>query len=131
MVNDLLEETRRRVAESGVQCADDVRAAGRALAGFSAQVAAEERQLKTFLYDRMYNSPPVQTVRVEAQRVIANLFAAYRADTAQLPPAWQPADSSEQSVVRAIGDFMAGFTDRYAIARHRELVGPVQLPEAF
>jgi dGTPase len=131
MVNDLLDETRRRVAEAGVESADDVRAAGRALAGFSAQVAAEERQLKTFLYARMYDSAPVQAVRIEAQRVIANLFAAYRAEPALLPADWQPADGSEQSVIRAIGDFMAGFTDRYAIARHRELVGPVELPEAF
>jgi dGTPase len=131
MVNDLLEETRRRVADAGVESADGVRAAGRALAGFSAQAAAEERQLKTFLYARMYDSAPVQAVRVEAQRVIANLFAAYRADPALMPAEWRPAELGETSVIRAIGDFMAGFTDRYAIARHRELVGPVELPEAF
>jgi dGTPase len=131
MVNDLLEETTRRIAEAGVRSPAEVRSAGRALAAFSGQVAAEERALKTFLYARMYNSPPVQAVRVEAQRVIANLFAAYRADPSLLPPAWQPEGGDDVSVTRAIGDFMAGFTDRYAIARHRELVGPVTLPEAF
>ena len=58
MVNDVLDETRRRIAEAGVDSVDEVRAAGRPLAGFSPAMAAEERALKTFLYARMYRSPP-------------------------------------------------------------------------
>ncbi len=131
MVNDLLEETGRRVAEAGVASPDDVRTAGRALAGFSDAMAAEERQLKGFLYARMYNSPPVMAVKDEAQRVIANLFAAYRADPSLLPCEWRPEVADETVTLRTVGDFIAGMTDRYAIARHRELVGPVELPEAF
>jgi dGTPase len=80
MVGDVLAETRRRVADSGVATADEVRAAGRSLVGFSADLAAEEAALKTFLYDRLYNSPVLVPVREEAQRVVANLAAAYRAD---------------------------------------------------
>ncbi len=130
MVNDVLEETRRRTAESRVQSIRDVRAAGRPLAGFSDALAGEERRLKTFLYARMYNSAPVTEVRREAQRVLAALFAAYRDDPRLLPPEWRPEDG-DGAVLRATGDFIAGMTDRYAIARHRELVGPVELPEAF
>jgi dGTPase len=94
-------------------------------------LAAEERALKRFLNARMYNAPPVTAVRDEAQRVLAGLFAAYRDDPGRLPPGWLGEDPGEPATLRAIGDFIAGMTDRYAIARHRELVGPVELPEGF
>jgi dGTPase len=131
MVRDVLDEIRRRLAAAGVETAEDVRAAGAALAGFSPAMAAEERALKTFLYARMYNAPRVDAVRVEAQRVLANLAAAYRDDPRRLPPGWRRDDAGEVETIRAIGDFIAGMTDRYAIARHCELVGPVELPEGF
>jgi dGTPase len=131
MVNDVLEETARRVADAGVTSVEDVRGAGRALAGFSEELAGEERTLKRFLHARMYNAPPVLAVREEAQRVLAGLFAAYRDDPARLPPGWLGAGSDETAILRSIGDFIAGMTDRYAVARHRELVGPVELPEGF
>jgi dGTPase len=131
MVGDVLAETAARVAEAGVETQDEVRDAGRALAGFSAPLAAAERALKRFLHARMYNAPPVTAVRDEAQRVLAGLFAAYRDDPGRLPPGWLGGDAGERATLRAIGDFIAGMTDRYAIARHRELVGPVELPEGF
>ena len=129
MVNNVLAETRRRCAETGVATAADVRAAGRALAGFSEEVAAEERTLKRFLYANMYDAAPVRAVKRQAQRVIAALFAAYQADPLLLPEPWRIPDDPWRT--RRIGDFIAGMTDRYAIARHREVVGPVELPEAF
>jgi dGTPase len=131
MVTDVLGETTRRVADAGAKDVEDVRDAGRALAGFSEALASEERVLKRFLHARMYNAPPVLAVRDEAQRVLAGLFAAYRGDPGRLPPGWLDAGSDETATLRAIGDFVAGMTDRYAIARHRELVGPVELPEGF
>ena len=131
MANDLLGETRRRIAESGVDSAEDVRAAGGALVGFSSEIAVQERQLKTFLYARLYNSPRVAAVKAEAQRVVANLYAAYRGDPRLLPDGWAEWAKDETAMLRAIGDYVAGMTDRYAIARHRELVGPVELPEGF
>jgi dGTPase len=122
MVGDVLAETRRRMAEAAVETIDDVRAAGRALAGFSAGLADEEKALKRFLYARLYDLAELRPVRVEAERVVADLAAAYRADPMLLPEAWRSGG------VRTIGDFIAGMTDRFAIARHEELVGPVNLP---
>jgi dGTPase len=127
MVGDVLEETRRRVADSGVESIDEVRSAGRALAGFSEPLAAEERELKRYLYARLYNLPRLAPIRREAQRVVAELAAAYRADPSLLPPDWQRA-GDDRAQARTIGDFVAGMTDRFAIARHEELVGPVNLP---
>ena len=129
MVNDLLDETRRRIV--GVASVDAVRAAGRPLVSFSDRMRAEERQLKAFLHDRMYEAPEVEAVREEAQRVLARLFAAYRAEPARLPPEWRPASPDPVTTLRAIGDFVAGMTDRYAIRRHEEVIGPVDLPEGF
>ena len=130
MVADVLAETRKRVTDSGAATIDDVRSAGGAMAGFSAVLAAEERALKSFLYAKLYDSPPLRPVRDEAQRVIGNLAGAYRADSALLPDGWQQGPD-EVHRLRGIGDFIAGMTDRYAIARHEQLVGPVSLPDRF
>jgi dGTPase len=130
MVGDVLDETERRVGEAGVETIEDVRACGTALAGFSDRMAADERALKRFLYDRLYNSPELVTVRREAHRVISNLAAAFREDPALLPAGWAK-DDGELARLRGIADYIAGMTDPFAIARHEELVGPVHLPDRF
>ena len=130
MVGDVLEETRRRIAEAGVETIDDVRASGRQLAGFSAIMQTEERGLKRHLYERLYDSDALRPIRIEAQRIVGDLARCYRDNPQHLPPGWQRGDG-ETARLRAIGDFIAGMTDRFAIARHEELVGPVKLPEKF
>jgi dGTPase len=127
MVADVLAETERRVRDAGVETIEEVRVAGRPLAGFSDAFAAEERELKHFLYTRLYDLPALQPVRKEAERVVSDLAAAYRADPALIPESWRRAGDEVQRL-RTIGDFIAGMTDRFAIARHEELVGPVNLP---
>jgi len=126
MVGDVLAETERRVRDRGISTIEDVRAAGGSLAGFSTELAAGERELKRFLYSRLYESPELEKVRKEAVRVVSNLAHAYRADRALLPIDWRH-DGSEIEQLRTIGDFIAGMTDRFAIRRHEELVGPVDL----
>jgi deoxyguanosinetriphosphate triphosphohydrolase, putative len=127
MVGDVLVETRRRVADGGIETADEVRAAGRAFAGFSDGLAEQERALKRFLYARLYDLPKLKPVRKEAERVVANLALAYQSDPRLLPSDWRRGGDKVQQL-RTIGDFVAGMTDRFAIARHEELVGPVNLP---
>ena len=130
MVGDVLAETERRVREAGVGSVDDVRHAGAQLAGFSTGLAEEERALKRFLYSRLYESPQLQQVREEAERIVANLAAAYRADRQLLPESWRRGGTTVEQL-RTIGDFIAGMTDTFAIARHEEIVGPVHLPDRF
>jgi dGTPase len=127
MVGDVLVETQRRVREASVSTIEDVRAVGAPLAGFSEGLAAEERELKRFLYDRLYGLAELQPIRREAERVVANLATAYRDDPGLLPSWWQRGGDAVQQL-RTIGDFIAGMTDRFAIARHEELIGPVNLP---
>ncbi|MFL6765607.1 MAG: deoxyguanosinetriphosphate triphosphohydrolase [Sphingomicrobium sp.] len=127
MVEDVLAETERRVRAAGVGTIDDVRAAGVPLAGLSSAVAAEERELKRFLYARLYDLPELKPVRLEAERVVGDLAAAYRDDPTLLPPSWQRGGDEVQQL-RTTGDFIAGMTDRFALRCHEELIGPVNLP---
>ena len=132
MVNDVLVESRARISDAGVRSVADVRAAGRALIGFSEPMATSERALKRFMYAELYHHPRQIEVAAVAQGVIARLFATYRDDPERLPQEWRgrlPSDEPQRS--RHIADFIAGMTDRYAIARHVELIGPVDLPEGF
>jgi dGTPase len=112
---------------AGLGSVDEVRGAGRQLAGFSPGLAAREQALKHFLHERMYDAPGVKAVRVEAQAILAQLFAAYRNDPALLPAEWRPDSTDPMAVARRIGDFMAGMTDRYAVRRWEDLFGPSRL----
>ena len=130
MVGDLIAETRRRVTAHGIETLDDVRAADRPLAGFSATVEAEERALKRCLYANLYNAPALLAVRAEAQRVVTNLARAYLADPRLLPDTWHRGEEP-QAIARNVADYVAGMTDPFAIRRHEALIGPVELPEKF
>lgn len=125
MVNDVLAETARRAGEAG--SIEDVRNAGRQLAGFSPDMARQERVLKRFLYANMYDAPKVKAVRVDAQTILAGLFAAYQGDPALLPEDWRPTSGDPVLVTRRIGDFIAGMTDRYAVRQYEKLFGPSRL----
>jgi dGTPase len=129
-VGDVLPDTRRGIVDAGVETIDVVRAAGRPLVGFSTSLQAEERALKRHLYDRLYDSAQLRPIRIEAQRIVADLAQYYRDNASALPDGWQRGDG-DIARLRGIGDYIAGMTDRYAIARHEELIGPVNLPEKF
>jgi len=130
MVADVLEETRRQVAEAGVGSVDEVRAAGRQLVGFSEAMQGEERSLKRHLYAHLYDSDALRPIRIEAQRIVGDLARCYRDNPQFLPDGWQRGDG-ETDRLRGIGDFIAGMTDRFAIARHEALIGSVNLPDRF
>jgi dGTPase len=130
MVGDVLDETRRRIAEAGVETIDDIRHAGRPLVSFSEQMQAEERGLKSHLYANLYDSEALRPIRIEAQRIVGDLASFYRENASSLPRGWQRGEG-ERARLRGIGDYIAGMTDRFAIARHEELIGPVNLPDRF
>lgn len=124
MVNDVIETTRARIAEARIETADDVRAAGRTIGGFSDALAARERTLKSFMYAHLYHHPTQIDAAARAARVISELFAAYSRDPALLPQEWRVSLPDDQPARgRHIGDFLAGMTDRFAATCHRELFG--------
>lgn len=132
MVNDLIAETRARVADSGVETLDEVRASGHCLARFSDAMREEERRLKRFMYANLYHHPRQLAAAAAARTIVSGLFAGYADDPRLLPDGWRETlPEAEPARSRHIADFIAGMTDRYAIARYREVVGPIDLPEGF
>jgi dGTPase len=124
MVNDVLVTARERLA--GIESADEVRGAGRTIAAFSDEMAVHERELKAFLYRRLYYHPEQRETAERARAVIARLYAAYHQQPALLPIGWlERLPEEEPARSRHIADFMAGMTDRYAIERYRKIYGSV------
>ena len=122
MVNDLLATTRANLAS--IASPDEVRGAGRAIAAFSGELAAQERRLKRFMYDRLYLHADQVATAERACHVVARLYTAYADNAALLPEGWReglpPADPGRS---RHIADFIAGMTDRYAIDQYARIFG--------
>jgi dGTPase len=118
LIIDLIEETRRRIAAVGPGSVDAVRAAP-PLVAFSESVRREADELKSFLRDHLYRHYQVMRMTSKARRIVRELFAAFMDD-----PRLLPADHrvrAERDRARAIADYVAGMTDRYAIKEHRRL----------
>jgi dGTPase len=123
LIDDIVAETGRRLDVLKPQSADDVRLAAAPVAGFSPAVAEGDAAIKAFLFARMYRNPRVMQVMGEAESVVSDLFARYQANLASLPPEWQGGFKGldEAGRARRIADFIAGMTDRYALAEHSRL----------
>ncbi len=122
MVNDVLDETRRRV--NGLDSADAVRNAGKQIASFSPQVASQERQLKRFLHDKLYYHPEQLAAAERAGQVIAGLFSAFAQDLALMGAGWDTrSHAAEPDRSRHIADYIAGMTDRFAISAYAKIYG--------
>lgn len=114
MVNDVIAHTAAQVR--GLGSVQDVRAAGRQLAGFSPAMAVQERRLKTFMYERLYYHPEQVAAAENARNVVARLFAAYAQDASLMPADWQTRlPAREPHRARMIADFIAGMSDRFAM----------------
>lgn len=124
MVNDVIEHT--RASTKGYASVADIRAAGRQLAGFSPEMAAQERELKAFMYQKLYYHEEQVTAASNARDVVTKLFAAYASDPAQMPPEWQDRlPQAEPERARCIADFIAGMSDRFAIQQCSRIYGSV------
>jgi dGTPase len=124
MVNDVIEATRARIVSLGIKSVEDVRSAGRAIGGFSSELAEQERVLKHFMYANLYHHPTQVEAADKARVIISNLFEAYANDASLMPEEWRASlpDTSPQRA-RHISDFLAGMTDRYAQNCHHAIFG--------
>jgi len=127
MVSDLLTETRSRLAALRPVSPSQIRLARGAVVAFSDPMIAQERQLRTFLMERMYRHYRVNRETSKARRVVRDLFSLFMAEPACLPTEWQQylaaakAENDPAQRARIIGDYIAGMTDRYALLEHRRL----------
>ncbi len=131
LVVDLVEESRRQLADSGVASIEEVRRAGRALIGFSAAVREQSLELKRFLRGNLYDHFRVRRMTRKAEQIVADLFGLFMDDPRLLPPQYQ--DKARATLddrparARVVADYIAGMTDRYAIREHKRLFDPVEL----
>jgi dGTPase len=128
VVTDLIEESARRLAAAEPADIDAVRASAGPLIGFSAERDAEHRQMKKFLRTRLYRHEKMQAVRLGAGKVLEELFAGFMADIGRLPPEHRDAALALESRAgtagraRAVADYIAGMTDRFAFQEHARLL---------
>jgi len=118
MVIDLIEQTRANIAAEGVETLADVHAAPR-LVAYSDALLPRLRELKVFLRDKLYRHYQVLRMTNKARRIVGDLFTAFTDDPLILPPQYQAMARDDKP--RAIADYIAGMTDRYAMKEHRRL----------
>lgn len=120
LVTDVIRASSRNIREDGVASADDVRRCEHPLIGFSPEIAPDAASLKAFLYRHVYYHYQVVRMKEKARRLIADLFNAYLEQPDQLPTHVQQRLECVPRP-RAICDYLAGMTDRYAVEEHRKL----------
>ena len=122
-IDDLTTETRRRVDLHRPESAADVRALDEPLVAFSGTLDKDQRQLRAFLYERMYKHYKVNRMRSQGKRILKELFELFLAEPETLPDMWRYDAEQVPSERRArlICDYLAGMTDNYAIELHRRL----------
>ena len=122
-VEDVVAEGDRRIAALSPQTAEDIRQAGDTMVCFSNAMKEADASIKRFLYAHMYRHPEVMRVRAQADDVLRDLFARFKAEPELMPEEWQAdlATDDEPRLARRVADYIAGMTDRYAILEHRRL----------
>ena len=123
-VYDVIDATRLRLSDSAVQTPDEVRACA-SLVTFSDAMRQRSLELKRFLFRNLYRHPQVVETTGRARQVIADLFLHYT-EQGDLPEAQGQALRVPRE--RAVADYIAGMTDRFAIREHERLLGAVLFP---
>ncbi|MEO1563683.1 MAG: deoxyguanosinetriphosphate triphosphohydrolase, partial [Pseudomonadota bacterium] len=117
--------SRQRLAKRDPKTATDVRASDHAMIAFSDAIWAQLQHLRTFLHANMYRHPEVTEMRVYASDCIRDLYDHYVSHRDLLPEGWLDDVDDEEGALRAIGDYIAGMTDRFAIKTYESTHGRV------
>jgi dGTPase len=129
-VEDVIVEARGRLVAGNFASPAAVRQATQPVVAFSASMVEADKAMKAFLYPHMYRHPRVMKVRRDAAEVLDRVFKALAEAPARMPDEWAQAAAEvpmdefwEARRMRIVCDYMAGMTDRYALAEHRRLFG--------
>jgi len=123
LVTDVIEASAVRLEAAKPGSAEAARGLAEPLIGGSPELAAAAGALKAFLFEHLYQHPRVLRMNRKAERILGDLYAIYRDEPRQLPR--NVVDRfSEEGEARAIADYIAGMTDRFALAEHKKLLDP-------
>jgi dGTPase len=120
MVDDVIAESRARLAAGGAAKVGDIRHLGRAVVAFSPAMEGQQKVLKQFLYRQMYRHPRVNRMTEKAGRVVRDLFGLYTAQPDHLP---HQRGGHHADTPRRVADFIAGMTDRFALEEYKRHFG--------
>jgi len=124
LVTDLIRQSESNIDTHSPSTLEDVRNAP-SLIAYSPEINEEQRGLKNFLRIHLYRHYRVLRMSTKAQRIISDLFGIFMADSRLLPPQFQL--QAEHDRARAVADYIAGMTDRYAIREHRRIFAVEEL----
>jgi dGTPase len=123
LVSDLIDTTRRNVADSRVGTILDVRGMGRPLVRLSSEIATRNAQLKSYLHQNLYQHHRIERMKDKSRRILEALYQRYF-ENPRLLPDDTALRVEKDGLERTIADYIAGMTDRYAIQEHRRLFDP-------
>ncbi len=126
-ITDVVQTTAQKLHESGVQSVEELQRLPYNVISFSEAMTRRNRELKDFLYNNLYHHYRVIRMAVKAKRIISDLFHAYLTEPQTLPrhiQGWIESRGKE----RAVCDYIAGMTDRFAIEEHQKLFDPHTRP---
>ena len=124
MVSDCLVETENRLKQSAPKTVTDIRNLNCPVVGFSGEMVDIDRSLKEFLFENMYRHEKVNTMTREASKIVCRLFEEFINDPTKLPKEWQAKSDIKggEITARAVADYIAGMTDRFAYVEHAKLI---------
>jgi dGTPase len=123
LIGDLIEETSRRIDNDPPESLAVLRARPDPLVGFSPEIELGKGELKSFLLQNFYHHPRVLRRTRKAEWVVGDLFRTYR-DDPNLLPRHVHTRFAREGQMRAISDYIAGMTDRFATDEHKRLLDP-------
>ncbi len=127
MVTDMVQATDYRLKESNAKSALDLQKLNSNVIGYSEDMQRRNRELKDFLFQKLYRHFRVVRMQVKAENIIRNLFEAYLNEPAILPTQYQKIIAL-RGLQRTVCDYIAGMTDRFAIEEHQRLFDPFLKP---
>ncbi|MFY0618897.1 deoxyguanosinetriphosphate triphosphohydrolase [Shimia sp.] len=126
MVSDVIATSQKALSEVEAASVADIRHCGRPVVQFSKALWLDLKEIRTFLFARMYRAPSVVMMREKVTVVVEELFPLFLDQPTLLPERWhgdlQQCDS-ETAVARMVSDYISGMTDRYALQQHAKLLG--------
>ncbi|XOB97939.1 deoxyguanosinetriphosphate triphosphohydrolase [Deinococcota bacterium DY0809b] len=123
MITDVVAATDAAIGAEGIESLDDVRRYPVPLARYSERLGAQMAELRAFLYANLYRHFHIVRQVAKAKHVLERLFEAYTQMPEMLPPGVQTA-AEEEGLFRAVCDYMAGMTDRYALDEYARIFDP-------
>ena len=122
VVTDLIVTTQKNIETASPRSIDDVRNLKKSLVAFSDEVFAEHTALKRFLHESLYQHEKVRSMTGKAQQMLEDIFKRYMLDPGEMSDEFSSRASGDESTkARAVADYIAGMTDRFAIAEHERL----------